>query len=334
MAAGGLTMRELSIGKIRGLQRVSTTHGHFVILALDHHDALRRALNPAAPEAVTSAEMVAFKTQVVRALAPEASGVLLDPIYGAAQAIAGDCLGGAGLLLELEKADYALQPLPLLSEILPTWSVSKIKRMGADGVKLFYYYNSDDALRALQQDALLHRVAVDCAALDLPLYAEPILYPLEDEASELQQARFTERVITAAQRVEGFGADILKMEFPLHTTQWGDATAARAACAALTDATTVPWVLLSAGVDFEVFCDQLALACASGASGVIGGRAIWGEAAQIRDVSARETWLQTTGRDRMRRLAALAQTGAPWIERLKLAPVSTAWYQQYGELCP
>lgn len=327
-------MRELSIGKLRGLQRVSTTSGHFVILALDHHDALRRALNPAAPEAVTNDEMVAFKTQVVRALAPEASGVLLDPIYGAAQAIAGDCLGQAGLLLELEKADYALQPLPLLSEILPNWGVNKIKRMGADGVKLFYYYNSDDTLRAPQQDELLKRVAVDCAAVDLPLYAEPILYPLEDESSALQQARFTERVITAARRVEGFGADILKMEFPLPAAQWQDETAARAACTALTEATTIPWVLLSAGVDFEVFCDQLALACACGASGVIGGRAIWGEATRIRDVSAREAWLHTTGRERMQRMATLVQAGAPWTNRLKPVPVSTVWYQQYGELCP
>ncbi len=329
-----MTMRELSIGKVRGLQRASTANGHFLILALDHHDALRRALKPAAPEAVTFAEMVAFKTQVIRALAPEASGVLLDPIYGAAQAIAGNCLGQTALLLELEKADYALQPLPLLSEILPGWSVNKIRRMGAEGVKLFYYYNSDDLGRASQQDALLAQVAAACATIDLPLYAEPILYPLDDEPQAVQQARFTERVVTAAQRVEALGADILKMEFPLHASQWNDEAASHAACAALTTATTVPWVLLSAGVNFEVFCDQLALACAAGAAGVIGGRAIWGEAAQIADVAEREAWLQTTGRDRMRRLAAIVTGGQAWTTRLQPAAVSTNWYQQYGEIVP
>ena len=321
-------MRQISIGKYRALERVSTAGGHFNILALDHHDALRRALNVAVPEQVKDVEMVAFKSQVARALAPAVSAVLLDPLYGAAQAISEGWMAQAGLLVELERAGYAMQPLPLLTEILPNWNAGKIKRMGADGVKLFYYYNCDDAERAPQQDALLQRIALDCAAYDIPLYAEPILYPLDKDDLE-HQTHYMQRVSTVAQLAEVLGADVLKMEFPLHPAYWHDAATMRSACEALTDATTVPWVLLSAGVNFESFCQQVEIACSAGASGVIAGRAVWGEAAQIADLDAREAWLQTTGRERMRTLAELVQAGQPWGTRLTPVPVSTTWYQDY-----
>ncbi len=324
-------MREISIGKYRGIQRASSPAGHFNILAIDHHDALRRVLNASAPETVTDSEMVAFKSQVIRALASEVTAYLLDPLYSAAQSIASAGLAQAAMLVEMEQAGYAMQPLPLLTELWPGWNASKIKRMGADGVKLFYYYNCDDAARAAQQDALLTSIAADCVAYDIPFYAEPILYPLAADDGD-HQARFTERVITAAQRAESLGADILKIEFPLHPAHWHDTAAMRTACEALTAATTVPWVLLSAGVDFERFCQQVEIACAAGASGVIAGRAVWGEAAQISDPAAREDWLQTTGRERMSRLASLVQTGMPWTLRLSPPPISTVWYQDYEGL--
>jgi tagatose-1,6-bisphosphate aldolase len=80
-----VTKRTVSIGKYRALQRASTPQGHFAILAVDHQDALRRVMRPDAPETITVTQIVEFKAQVVRALAPATSGILLDPIYGAAQ---------------------------------------------------------------------------------------------------------------------------------------------------------------------------------------------------------------------------------------------------------
>jgi tagatose-1,6-bisphosphate aldolase len=49
-----------------------------------------------------------------------------------------------------------------------------------------------------------------------------------------------------------------------------------------------PWALLSAGVGFEAFCDQLSMAMDEGAAGYIVGRAVWREAASIDDAVRRD----------------------------------------------
>lgn len=78
-------MTTLSIGKLRGLQHCATTHGALAVFALDHRGSLRRALHPEAPDVTTPAEMITFKQDIVAALAPATSAVLLDPEIGAAQ---------------------------------------------------------------------------------------------------------------------------------------------------------------------------------------------------------------------------------------------------------
>ena len=76
------------LGTRRGLRACASERGTFAVLALDHRQNLRRELRPDAPETVTYDEMVEFKRAVVRALAPVATGTLLDPEIGAAQSIA------------------------------------------------------------------------------------------------------------------------------------------------------------------------------------------------------------------------------------------------------
>jgi tagatose 1,6-diphosphate aldolase len=325
-----VTTRTISVGKYRGLQRTSTTQGHFAILAIDHQDALRRVMRPDAPEAVTTEEIVTFKTQVIRALAPEVSGLLLDPIYGAAQAVNGGYLSTAGMLIELEVADYQLQPLPLDITLLPGWSVAKIKRMAADGAKVFFYYNPDSKDHAANQDAILRQLVSECAAHDIPFYAEPIICPIgEDELT--YRANYSHRVIDSARRVAALGVDVLKMEFPVPLTLLADELDCRSACEQLTAVVDVPWVLLSAGVTFDVFCRQVEIACSAGASGYIAGRAVWDEAAKISDADEREHWLETTGRERLRKLSAAMAQGRAWTDILTPEKVTTNWYLNYSD---
>ena len=95
-------MMELSLGKYRALQQSSTKLGAISILALDHRNNLRNAINVHSPESVTDAEMISFKQQVVENLAPFTTAVLLDPEVGAAQCIVNNSLpGGVGLISAL-----------------------------------------------------------------------------------------------------------------------------------------------------------------------------------------------------------------------------------------
>ena len=322
-----MTRRTVTIGKYRALQRVSTSDGLFNILAIDHQDSLRRVMNPTDPGSLSVARLVEFKTQVVSVLAPDASGVLLDPVLGAAQAIRGQYLDHAGLLVELERGDYRLTPMPQTAEILPEWNVEKIKRMGADGVKLFFYYNPDLSQLAAAQEGLIGRVVADCARHDIPFYAEPILLP--GDASDVFAANFTRYALDTARRIASLGVDVLKLEFPEDIRRQPDQAVWHEACEALTQSIEVPWVLLSAGVDFETYCRQVDIACAAGASGYIAGRAVWGDAATIADSARRIAWLEDTGRKRMRLLADAAKNGKPWINAVACEPVGTAWYATY-----
>lgn len=319
-------VKELSLGKYRALQQTSNAQSVFTILAIDHQDSLRRALNSDSPTHVTDEQVIAFKQDVVTSLWNDhISGVLLDPVYGIAQLVAQGLPASVGLLAELEKADYDMQPLPLAVDIRPDWSVAKIKRMAANGVKLFYYYDPDNAELCQQQDATITQVVAECKQYDIPLFAEPIV-------SNATVDTRTQKVINSAIKADQLGAEILKLEFPIDVHQQPDKAVWQSACEELTQSVSSPWVLLSAGVSFELFCEQVEVACQAGASGFMVGRAVWGDACPIHNRVSRKAWLFTTGRDRIRQLSDIANEHAtPWTEHFQLRSISKNWYIDYTD---
>ncbi|MBA7506391.1 Sulfofructosephosphate aldolase [subsurface metagenome] len=92
---------------------------------------------------------------------------------------------------------------------------------------------------------------------------------------------------------------------------------------------------MSAGVEFELFCQQVEIACQAGASGFVGGRAIWQEAMYIDDARERVHYLSTVGADRLKRLSEIANKYAvPWYKRFgvaahELVHISEKWYEEY-----
>src|SRR5512132_1691353 len=96
-------MKLISIGKLRGLQQISSQRGTITALALDHRQNLRKA-NSAF---VNDEELSRFKLTVVSALASEATAMLLDPEVSAAQAIAQYAIPkDVGLVVALESTGY------------------------------------------------------------------------------------------------------------------------------------------------------------------------------------------------------------------------------------
>ena len=305
------------LGTLRGLDACASANGTFAVLALDHRSNLRRLLRPDGPASVKTDDLVAFKRAVLRALGDRASGVLLDPEVGAAQAIADGSLPGAvGLIVAVEASGYVGPDEERTSRILRGWSVAKAKRMGADAVKLLLYYHPD-AANAADQERLLISVAEDCANEDIGLFVEPLSFSLDDGGGPLTDGARRDVVVRSARRLTALGGDVLKAEFPYDPSvtdqgRWQDA------CAELDEASSVPWVLLSAGVDASTFEDQALIACRSGASGVLVGRSVWGGAVTL-GPTERDAWLETEGAARLRRLAELVdREGRPWRIRSPL----------------
>jgi tagatose-1,6-bisphosphate aldolase len=320
-----------ALGTRRGLDACASTRGTFAVLALDHRQNLRRELRPDDPAAVTYDEMVSFKRAVIRALAPVATGTLLDPEIGAAQCIAdGSLPGSAGLLVAIEATGYEGPSTARTSRVLDGWSVAKAKRMGASAAKLLVYYHPE-AVNAADQERLVADVAAECRAADIPLFVEPLSFSIV-EGEHLTGETRRRVVIETARRLTTIGGDILKAEFPYDPTvtdraRWTDA------CAELDAVSAVPWVLLSGGVDEQTFEAQVRTACEAGSSGVLVGRSVWAEAATLEPV-ARDAFLATVGRDRLRRLADLVEVaGRPWHARPGRQTASTmpgeSWYRDY-----
>jgi tagatose-1,6-bisphosphate aldolase len=126
-----MTQTQLSIGKLRGLQQFTSPCATFTCLALDHRQNLRRALNPSDPGSVSDADLSRFKQDVTSALAGAATAVLLDPEYSAAQAVAAGVIPRqTPFVVAVESTAYGGEPTDRQSQILPSWTVEKAKRMG------------------------------------------------------------------------------------------------------------------------------------------------------------------------------------------------------------
>ncbi len=322
-------MRQLTPGKLRGLQRCATAGGAISILALDHRNNLRRSLNPADPGSVTFNDMTQFKMEVVSPLASCASAVLLDPEAGAAQCIAAGVLPpDTGILVAVDATGYSGEKYKRRSTILPGWSTEKVKKMGADAVKLLVYYHPGTEL-ARETEELVRKTAGECADLDILFVVEPLSYSPDPAIDKLSSKEKRDAVIKTAEELTMEGVDILKAEFPLDAGVVTDETAWYQACKELSAASPVPWVLLSAGVSYETYLRQVAVACSAGASGIAAGRAVWSEAASVNG-QERSDFLLRVATKRMHRLTALCEALARPVQEL-LAPEypQEHWYENY-----
>ncbi len=323
----------LSLGKMRGLQTTSTKNGIFNILAIDHRDSLRVVIDPDHPEAVPAAILTELKLAIIEQIAPHATAVMLEPEYSAAQAIAAGALPGhVGFLSALEEQGYLGDPYARQTTLLSGWSVAKAKRLGASGIKLLIFYHPDAGKATERQEALVKAVVADCAREEIPLFLEPLAYPL-DPAVPVNSAEFAAQrrrvVVETARRLGALGPDVLKIQFPLDAKYDPDEGLWRDACAELNEAAVVPWALLSAGDPYDTFKTQLRVACRAGCSGFMAGRALWREAISVTRAE-RETVLRNTVLPRFEELSQIAHTyGQGWQAKYNLPVVDETWFMGY-----
>lgn len=277
------------------LTAIADASGGLAILAMDQRGTLRSMLRDAGrPDG--DDELRSFKVDVVRALSPLATGVLLDGEYGVeAVRRAGVLAPGAGLLVAAEVSPAPSYQGEPRASYDPTRGPAWVGRLGGAALKFLVRWRPDRPVTGggpdLAAEALdaVRAVVADCRVAGLPSVVEPLVQRLPGES--LDVAAKEALVIESARRLAALRPDLLKLEWP-----------GAAGCSEVTTALAgVPWALLSAGVAFDEFVERVAVAVAAGARGFIAGRAIWAEAVRL-DGAERVAFLDEVARARLARL--------------------------------
>jgi tagatose-1,6-bisphosphate aldolase len=326
-------LHRITPGKIRGLAATSSPAGIFRVLALDHRDSMRVVIAPDDPQGLAAQSLTEVKLGLLRQLGDDPTAIMLDPEYSAAQAIATRALpGNVGFLAAIEAQGYLGDPTARQTSLLDGWGVEKATRLGANAIKLLVLYRPDAGKITESQDQVIEAVIADCARYDVPLFLEPLAYSI-DPAVSTDSAEFASRrqsiVVDTVRRLGALGPDVLKVQFPVDTRFVDDRAAWVDACEELSEASPVPWALLSAGDPYDLFRTQVKIACEAGASGFLVGRALWGEYVSA-PAPEQPRLMDEVVRPRFAELSAIAtEHGHDWGERYEFPNIDERWYLQY-----
>ena len=242
------------------------------MLALDHRGSFKKFINKKEPELVSDEEVVEVKREIISSLKEEFSGVLIDPKWG----LPAYREKNKPYLLCAEKTGYAETEGERITEI--EYQAEELKKMGASGVKLLVYFNPE-AKTNERQLRTAKKVLADVKENELPFFLEIVTYGNE----ELGRTR-KEWVLKSLQMFLDFGIrpDVFKLEYP------DDKQGCEEITYILKD---IPWILLTRGVSFEVFKEQLKDAVQSGARGFLAGRALWQEIVDCKTEKERKVFL-------------------------------------------
>jgi tagatose 1,6-diphosphate aldolase len=348
---------EISAGKLRNLMTLADENGRLKMMAIDQRGALEKELVRALGREPSFDEVAEFKQIVTEHLAPYATAVLTDPIYGYARSVH-SIPGQIGLLLACESTGYTTDESKKgrKTALIEGWTVEKARRAGANAIKLLLYYHPDAAPDVVQhQKEICAQVGRDCAANDLPFLLELVAYPLTEPKSDSPEfARAKPDLVARSAREfsdRRYQVDILKLEFPAdlkYTNEYrtgifdGKEREAvysledvKGFCEQVNESARLPWVILSAGVDIKEFLVSVDLACEAGASGFLCGRAIWKEAIPLYvEPEEMAAFLSGEGAINFLKCNAAAEAALPLWEHEGLSDASVAkdtpdWHRIY-----
>lgn len=308
-------VRPLSIGRLRAFQRIFSTDGAALLLAADHGTTLAELLDSAAPELVGARALTDARCAVVEALAPLVDGVVLEPAYGAPEAVARGILPHDTALLVSAECAPRFDPLQgiRLSPLRAGWRAADARRLGADGAKLLVYHRADCALATEMQRHVVETFVAECARHDLVSLVECRTYPLPDETPATFQALRPAMLLDGARTLSALGADVMAIEWP---GRWCDDAAALALYEQIDDACGAPWLVTGTpDVDATAFARSIRLACRAGASGAVVGRLLWQEGLALPEREW-EHWLDAAGTRAARLVrASVHEHARPWWAR-------------------
>ncbi|UCM86550.1 hypothetical protein [Streptomyces marincola] len=275
------------------LADIARPSGGFAMLAVDQREAMRLMFAAAGTAPVPDQVLTDFKVKATEVLSPHASGVLVDRqfAYDAvldAKAVHPDCglivaadafLPGNGVPVDAVAIDEDVDP-------------AAVRARGGAALKLLVLWRQDEDPE--ERRAMVADFTARCRAAGLVSIIEPVVRPPRRGWEFDREAA----IVAAARELGDSGADLYKGEMP-HGGDADDATLL-SACRAIDDAVSMPWVILSSGVEADLFGNAVRIACRAGASGFLAGRAVWKSVIGARNT---EAVLRDVSVPRLRRLA-------------------------------
>ena len=274
--------------------------GGFAMLAVDQREALRLMFAAAgAKSPVADRVLTDFKVTAAELLSPYASAILADKQFCfdqivAAKVLAPQCaliaaadefLPGNGIPVDDVRVDQAVSP-------------AEVRAAGAKAMKLLVLWRADEP--AEQRLAMVEDFVKRCRSAGLVSIIEPVVRPPRRGWAFDREAA----IIAAAKELGATSADLYKAEMP-----FGGNGAERDlldAAKRLNDQIRMPWVILSSGVQADVFGRAVRIAMSAGASGFLAGRAVWASVVGAGDV---RTMLRDVSVPRLQRLGEIVDEG-------------------------
>ena len=323
------------------MKALANDAGVIAAAAMDQRGSLQKSIASAKgidSKQVTDEMLSEFKVAVSKVLTPHASAILLDPEWGLPAARARSA--NAGLLLAYELSGYDNTQPGRLPDLLPHYSVKRIKDDGADAVKILIYYTpfDDEKVNDIKH-AFIERIGAECETYEIPFFLEFVGYdPKGGDEKGLEFAKLKPDVVKGAMKEFSkpqYKVDVLKVEVPINANYVEGSSVykgqkaysheeALAHFREAADIATKPFIYLSAGVSNAQFVESLNMAAEAGTdySGVLCGRATWKEGIPVyakQGVKALEDWLSTEGVKNINAVNAAIHTAKPWYKKAGVA---------------
>ena len=288
---------------ILDLSSLARPSGAFAMVAIDQRESLRTMFGATRGGSVHDRALVDFKVAVAERLAPVASAMLFDrhlamPAFEAVAAVpscarilaADDLVQAPGGPVDDTCIDVGLDPL-------------EARALGAVALKLLLIWRGDENRRECVSTA--SRFVQLCRRAGLLCIVEAIVKAPRQSAGDFDREA---AIVEAAGNLGSVGPDLYKCEVPFQGRA-NDATIARV-CEEVTSVLPCPWVVLSQGVSIADYPHALEIACGSGASGFLAGRAVWADTLADDNYRAQ---LDAVAVPRLRRLVEIVDRASqPW----------------------
>jgi tagatose-1,6-bisphosphate aldolase len=263
-------MSEMTTSVRRGYQQICGANGVIMAIACDQRGGIRKLLaaTPEEEAKITDGMLGDTKADVVRYLASHAPCILLDAVCAVPRVVDEGVLPrDVALLIGLDASGYDTDANGYwLSRLTPGLTARRVRELGGTGGKIMVYLRSDRPEANRHNMAIIEQCIADFAREDLLLVVEFLTYALPGEDKAAYAEKFPSLIEGGTRLCLDAGAKVLKLPYP----------GSEESCAAITAMCgSVPWSVLSAGVDHETFLGQVEIAMANGAAGVIAGRALW-----------------------------------------------------------